>query len=193
NNKSPVAITESPNMTLNLTMFIEGFYNAGSNSQVSDTILVELRNSASPFAIADQSTALVSANGSVQLKFGNATNGNYYIAVKHRNSIETWSAGVIALSRTTPASFDLASSLSQAFGNNQKQVDTSPVRFAIYSGDINQDGTIDASDVSETDNDAFSSVSGYVRTDVTGDDFVDAGDVSIVDNNAFNAVSVVTP
>ncbi|MBL0108089.1 MAG: FG-GAP repeat protein [Ignavibacteria bacterium] len=193
NNKSPVAITESPNMTLNLTMFIEGFYNAGSNSQVSDTILVELRNSASPFAIADQSTALVSANGSVQLKFGNATNGNYYIAVKHRNSIETWSAGVIALSRTTPASFDLASSLSQAFGNNQKQVDTSPVRFAIYSGDINQDGTIDASDVSDTDNDAFSSVSGYVRTDVTGDDFVDAGDVSIVDNNAFNAVSVVTP
>ncbi|MBK7253013.1 MAG: FG-GAP repeat protein [Ignavibacteria bacterium] len=193
NNKSPVAITESPNMTLNLTMFIEGFYNAGSNSQVSDTILVELRNSASPFAIADQSTALVSANGSVQLKFGNAINGNYYITVKHRNSIETWSAGVIALSRTTPASFDLASSLSQAFGNNQKQVDTSPVRFAIYSGDINQDGTIDASDVSETDNDAFSSVSGYVSTDVTGDDFVDAGDVSIVDNNAFNAVSVVTP
>ncbi|MBK9404623.1 MAG: FG-GAP repeat protein [Ignavibacteria bacterium] len=193
NNKSPVAITESPNMTLNLTMFIEGFYNSGSNSQVSDTIMVELRNSTSPFAMADQSTALVSANGSVQLKFGNATNGNYYIAVKHRNSIETWSAGVIALSRTTPASFDLASSLSQAFGNNQKQVDTSPVRFAIYSGDINQDGTIDASDVSDTDNDAFSSVSGYVRTDVTGDDFVDAGDVSIVDNNAFNAVSAVTP
>ncbi|MBL0108083.1 MAG: FG-GAP repeat protein [Ignavibacteria bacterium] len=193
NNKSPITIAESPNMTLNLTMFIEGFYDAGSNSQISDTILVELRNATSPFALADQSTALVSANGSVQLKFGNATNGNYYIALKHRNSIETWSAGVIALSRTTPASFDLASSLSQAFGNNQKQDDTSPVRFAIYSGDINQDGTIDASDVSETDNDAFSSVSGYVRTDVTGDDFVDAADVSIVDNNAFNAVSVVTP
>ncbi|MBK7160051.1 MAG: FG-GAP repeat protein [Ignavibacteria bacterium] len=91
NNKSPVAIAESPNMTLNLTMFIEGFYNSGSNSQVSDTILVELRNSTSPFALADQSTALVSANGTVQLKFGNAINGNYYIAVKHRNSIETWS------------------------------------------------------------------------------------------------------
>ncbi|MBL0108396.1 MAG: hypothetical protein IPP52_14220 [Ignavibacteria bacterium] len=40
----------------------------------------------------------------------------------------------------------------------------------------------------DTDNDAFSSLSGYVRTDVTGDDFVDAADVS-VDNNAFNAVS----
>ncbi|MBK7159818.1 MAG: hypothetical protein IPH77_15105 [Ignavibacteria bacterium] len=113
--------------------------------------------------------------------------------MKHRNSIETWSAGVIALSRTTPASFDLASSLSQAFGNNLKSVDTSPVRFAIFSGDVNQDGTIDASDLSDTDNDAYNSVSGYVSTDVSGDDFVDAADVSIVDNNAFNAVSVVTP
>jgi hypothetical protein len=43
------------------------------------------------------------------------------------------------------------------------------------------------------DNDAYNSVSGYVRTDVTGDDFVDAADMSIVDNNAFNSVSVIRP
>lgn len=178
---------------MNLTMFIEGFYNSGSNSQISDTIQVELRNSTSPFELADQTKAVLSANGSVQLKFGNAIDGNYYIAVKHRNSIETWSSGMMALSRITPASYDLASSLSQAFGNNLKQTDISPVRFAVYSGDVNQDGTIDASDLSETDNDAFNSISGYIRTDVTGDDFVDAADVSIVDNNAFNSVSVVTP
>ena len=183
----------SPNITLNLTMFIEGFYNAGSNSQVSDTILVELRNSTSPFALADQSSKIVSANGTVQLKFSNAPGGNYYIAVKQRNSIETWCSGAITLSRTTPASFDLSSSLSQAFGSNMTQVNTSPVRFAIYSGDVNQDGTIDASDVSSVDNDAFNSLSGYVNTDVTGDDFVDAGDVSIVDNNASLSVNAITP
>ena len=193
NNKSPVSIAESPNMTLNLTMFIEGFYNAGSDSQVSDTITVELRNSASPFAVADQTSAFVSANGTVQVKFGNAANGNYYIAVKHRNSIETWSSGAIVLSRTTPASFDLSSSLSQAFGNNLKQADTSPVRFAIFSGDVNQDGTVDAADVSEVENAATNSVSGYVPTDVTGDNYVDAGDLSIVENNASLGVSAVTP
>ncbi|MFZ1459924.1 MAG: hypothetical protein WBQ38_11795, partial [Ignavibacteria bacterium] len=99
----------------------------------------------------------------------------------------------IALSRTTPASFDLSSSLTQAFGSNLIQADASPVRYAIFSGDVNQDGTIDASDLSETDNDAYNSLSGYVRTDVTGDNFVDAGDVSIVDNNAYNSVSAVTP
>ena len=52
---------------------------------------------------------------------------------------------------------------------------------------------ITAPDVSEVDNDAYNSLSGYIRTDVTGDDFVDAADVSIVDNNAFNSVSAVTP
>ncbi|MBL8008380.1 MAG: FG-GAP repeat protein [Ignavibacteria bacterium] len=193
NNKSPVAVTENPGMTLNLTLFIEGFYDAGSNSQVSDTVTVELRNSTSPFAVADQTSAVVSANGTVQLKFGNAANGNYYIAVKHRNSIETWSAGIIALSQTIPASFDLSTSLSQAFGNNLKQADTSPVRFAIFSGDVNQDGTIDASDLSAVENDALNSVSGYIPADVTGDDYVDAGDLSIVENNASLGVNAVTP
>ena len=53
--------------------------------------------------------------------------------------------------------------------------------------------TIDASDLSDVDNDALNSVSGYVRTDVTGDDFVDAADVSIVDNNAFIGVSAIVP
>ena len=193
NNKSPVAVAESPNMTLNLTMFIEGFYNSGSNSQVSDTIQVELRNSTTPFAVEDQSKAVVSSNGTVQVKFGNALNGSYYIAVKHRSSIETWSAGTIALSRITPANYDISASASQAFGSNMIQVDTSPVRFAIFGGDVNQDGTVDATDVSTIDNDASNFVSGYVVTDLTGDEFVDGTDFAIADNNAGNFVSLVRP
>ena len=79
-----------------------------------------------------------------------------------------------------------------AYGNNQILVDINPLTYAIYSGDVNQDGTIDAADVSDVDN-ALSSTGGYVRTDITGDNFTDAADVSIVDNNAFNLVSAVTP
>ncbi|MEZ4690309.1 MAG: FG-GAP-like repeat-containing protein [Ignavibacteria bacterium] len=88
-NYSPVAVTQRPGTTLNLTMFVEGFYNAGSNTQVSDTITVQLRNSASPFAIADQtkSRTCIRRNGSAY--FRNASSGNYYISVYHRNSIET--------------------------------------------------------------------------------------------------------
>ncbi|MBK8981990.1 MAG: FG-GAP repeat protein [Ignavibacteria bacterium] len=78
-NYSPAAVTESPNITVDLKMFIEGFYNAGSNSQETDTITVYLRNSTSPYSIADQTSGVVSANGTAQLKFGNAVIGNYYL------------------------------------------------------------------------------------------------------------------
>ncbi len=55
------------------------------------------------------------------------------------------------------------------------------MRFAIYSGDVNQDGIIDASDISAIENAV--GTTGYVTTDLTGDDFVDASDISIVENN----------
>ncbi len=193
NNKSPVAVAESPGMTLNLTMFIEGMYNAGSDSQAIDTVTVELRNAASPFAAADVAKAVVGTNGNVTLKFSTVADGNYYIAVKHRNALETWSSAPLALSRTKPTNYNLSASSSQAFGSNMIQVDSSPLRFAMYSGDVNQDGTVDATDVSMIDNDAQNFIGGYVVTDLTGDDFVDGTDFAIADNNAANFVSVVRP
>jgi hypothetical protein len=67
------------------------------------------------------------------------------------------------------------------------------VRYAIYGGDVNQDGTVDATDVSAIDNDAANFIGGYVVTDLTGDEFVDGTDFAIADNNAANFVSVVRP
>jgi hypothetical protein len=180
-------------LQLNLTMFIQGFYNAGSNAQVGDTIRAYLHNINSPYSLVDSSKANLSSGGNSQLKFSNASNGSYYLVIKHRNSIETWSSSGLNLTHVPAKFYNFSTSSTQAFGENMAQVDASPIRFAIYSGDVNQDGTIDASDLSETDNDAFSSLSGYVRTDVTGDNFVDAGDVSIVNNNAYNSVITVVP
>ena len=182
--------------TLNIKVIPEGFYNSSSgNLNMSDTVKAYLHGSASPYVEIDSAVSVidpVTFTGS--FKFFNAPTGNYYIVIKHRNTIETWSrSGGEQFVSGTVMNYDFTSSSSQAFGNNMKQADTSPVRFAIYSGDVNQDGTIDASDLSETDNDALSSLSGYVRTDVTGDNYVDAGDVSIVDNNAYSSVSVITP
>ncbi|MBV6479508.1 MAG: hypothetical protein HGGPFJEG_02282 [Ignavibacteria bacterium] len=193
NNLSPVAVAESPNITVNATMFIEGFYNAGANSQVSDTITAYLRNNLYPYSIADQSMAVVSSNGSVTLKFGNASSGTYYLVLTHRNSIETWTASGISVTRGGSVNYDFSNSSSQAFGNNMKQVDTSPVRFAVYSGDVNQDGVVEATDAGAIDNDASNFVSGYVNTDITGDDLVDATDAAIGDNNAANFVAKVVP
>ena len=193
NNTSPVAMTEAPQMILNLTAFIQGFYNPSSDVQVSDTVTIQLRNSASPFAVADVSKAVIGTNGTAQFSFTTASPGNYYIAFKHRNSIETWSPAPISFSNSVPAAHDFTASVSLAYGSNMMQIDNAPVRFGIYNGDVDQDGTVDASDLSLIDNDATNFAGGYVPTDVNGDSFIDGTDYSIADNNATNFVSVIRP
>jgi len=194
NNKSPVAIAGSPNMTLNLTMFIEGFYNSATDLQVSDTIKVYLRNTVSPFAKVDSAKAVVSANGSTALLFGNAPTGTYYIVNTHRNSLETWSkSGGESLVRGASASYNFSNASSQTFGNNIKQTDSSPLRYAVFSGDVNQDGFINLADVINIYNDAGNFVTGYKVTDVNGDNITDLSDVIIANNNSVGFVTVVKP
>jgi len=65
--------------------------------------------------------------------------------------------------------------------------------YAIYAGDVNQDGFVDSGDSTPIDNDQFMFVSGYMVTDVNGDGFVDTGDVTYVDNNQFIFVGAVLP
>lgn len=182
-----------PPLTLNLTAFIEGFYNSVSNNMISDSVKLYMRNSSSPYNKIDSSKGMVSSSGSGSFLFSNAVNGvNYYLEVKHRNSIETWSKTAVAFSAGS-LTFDFSTAANKAYGNNQKQIDTSPVKFGIYSGDVNQDGNADGVDLGLADNDAFNFVAGYVNTDVNGNNSVDATDLGIIDNNAFNFVSKITP
>lgn len=194
NNKSPVAVAESPGITLNLTMFIEGFYNSGTDTQVSDTIKVYLRNSVSPFAKVDTAINVVSSNGTASLLFGNAPTGQYYIVTTHRNSLETWSkSGGEILTRAATANYDFSNASSQAFGNNMKPIDASPERFAVFSGDVNQDGFINLTDVVGIYNDAGNFVTGYKVTDVNGDSITDLSDIIIANNNSVGFVTLVRP
>ena len=91
------------------------------------------------------------------------------------------------------ASYSFANSSIQAYGNNLAQVDTAPIRFALFSGDVDGDGAVDATDLSLIDNDAYNFSSGYLRTDINGDNFIDGTDFSIADNNSLNFVGKVTP
>lgn len=181
------------NYSLNLAAIIEGFYDASTDLMVSDTVTVTLRDTISPFAVVDTCSAILSSSGTGTFIFPNAQNGrSYYLQVTHRNSIETWS--VI----TTPfisgsLSYNFSNAITKSYGNNMKQVDITPEVFAFFSGDVNQDGAIDAADLSQVENDASYSVSGYVHSDVNGDDFVDAADLSIVENNSSLGVNALTP
>ncbi|MEO8209486.1 MAG: proprotein convertase P-domain-containing protein [bacterium] len=176
--------------TLNITALIQGFYDASINKMKSDTVQMFFRIPLPPYPIVDSSKAVLDSNGNATFYFNKVNNG--YRVFKHRNSIETWTPTPIPFTGDS-SSYDFTTAASQAFGSNQKQVDASPVKFAIYNGDVNQDGTIDLSDNQLIDNDANNFVNGYVKTDVNGDNFVDISDLTIADNNAFNFVSVMKP
>jgi len=183
---------------LRLTLAIQGLV-AGSFTG-TDTIQVYLHNPTSPYAIVDSAFTRDSIiNGIVDnsgYNFANAPAGTYYVDVRYRhlpqfrNAIETWSASPLSIVDLSDILYNFTTATSQAFGSNQILVGGVP---SFYSGDVNQDGVIDASDASIVDNDTYNFVTGYVNTDITGDGFVDASDLAIVDNNASNFVQKITP
>jgi hypothetical protein len=193
-NSAISTFTTGPEISISLKVIHEGLYKALTDRlNRKDSVVAYLRDAASPYALRDSAKSVIdSASFTGLAAFSNAPSGTYYIVVKNINGIETWSkAGGEFLNST--ASYDFTTLSSQAFGNNMKQINNSPLRFAIYTGDVNQDGSIDLTDVSRIDNDSYNLVSGYVNTDLNGDDFVDLADLTIADNNAFNFVSVISP
>ncbi len=122
-------------------------------------------------------------NGSASVNFATAPAGNYYIAVKHKSSIETWSSIEVALS-STAVLYDFSDLITRAYDDGTKP----PMQnvggvFAFYSGDVNQDGTVDAVDMNYVYNDNNLSLYDYLLTDCTGDGTADATDMNYVYNN----------
>lgn len=115
-----------------------------------------------------------------EIVFKNAPDGDYYFILKHYNALETWSANPVTISGGTINSYDFTSSDAQAYGNNLKLKGT---KWCLISGDVDQDGIIDATDLSQVENEVSISVPGYSVTDLNGDFFTDASDISIVENN----------
>lgn len=78
-------------------------------------------------------------------------------------------------------------------GVNIPMAEVEPGIFAIYSGDINQDGTIDAVDMNYIDNDASIFAFGYNPSDLSGDGATDALDMNYVDNSSQLFLFVARP
>ncbi len=179
-----------PLKILSLKTFVEGLYDVNSTNMIPDSATVILRQSTPPYTIAGSSSTILDNQGSGSFEFMNLSDGTpYYIVVMHRNSIETWSAQPQTFT-TGYLQYDFSTSATQAYGGNLEQTG---FVWAVYSGDVNQDGAVDATDVSMIDNDASNFVSGRTITDLTGDEFVDGSDFSISDNNASNYVSMIRP
>ncbi|MBK9403899.1 MAG: hypothetical protein IPN57_05120 [Ignavibacteria bacterium] len=148
-----------------------------------DTVKIYLHQTTSPYNIIDSSKSVIdSLTFRGIFKFYNTAPGTYYLAIKHFNSIETWSkSGGVPMTLSDTTFYDFTTSNSQAYGNNLK---LKGGKYCIYGGNVNGDAIVDASDLSDVDNDSNAGLSGmYLRSDVNGDGFVDASDITIVDNN----------
>jgi DNA/RNA endonuclease YhcR with UshA esterase domain len=173
----------------------QGFYNAADYLNTKDTISVYLANATFPYAMVDSASAVLDSITFTALPaFANANSGYYYLVVKHRNSVETWSAQTFGYVKGDTITYNFTDTSSKAYGNNLVQVSTSPSRWAIYSGDVNQDGYVDPLDLSLVDQDSYNYVAGTgLATDVNGDHYVDPLDLSLVDQNSYNYVGVQKP
>jgi pectate disaccharide-lyase len=176
-------------INLNLTALIQGFTNPSTGQMVPDTISCIVKNGSAPFTTADSTKVLLNTNGAGTATFSKVSlNANYYIQIKHRNAIETWSNSIV-FANSNP-SYNFTTSQSQAYGNNLIQIGS---KWCLYNGDVNRDGIVDSGDLGIIDNDNANYVSGYTYTDVNGDGIVDSGDLGIVDNNNANYIGKVTP
>lgn len=172
---------------------MEGFYNNVANRlNMRDTMRIYFRNISSPYAVVDSAKSVIDSNTFTgNFFFNNAATGTYYLQLKHRNSLETWSkSGGVSYTMGTTLSYDFTTAAAQAYGSNMVQKGS---KFCVYSGDVDQEGNIDVTDLLTVYNDVNNIASGYVRTDVNGDSIVDVADLLITYNNVNLGISKITP
>lgn len=121
NNPPDIGMDEFTNnaIRLNINLVIEGYYqganamnpvllNTGSNVHplMCDSITVEIHADTAPYSLVSSTQAVLKTDGkaSAYLPTG-LLGGSYYIVVKGRNMIETWSKFPVLLTTTTSYSF----------------------------------------------------------------------------------------
>lgn len=191
---------------INLIAFIEGFYfnhsmpgsffnnpSVITEKTVVDIIQVELHHNTFPYDLAFVNNALINTDGTAKVLFPVSTIGNtYYIVIKHRNSIETWSASPVNIS-ALGVSYNFSNAANKAFGNNLSNMGNGV--FAIYSGDLNQDGSIDFADYPSLDfaNQYPYGILDYDANDINYDGSVDFADYPLLDINSSISIYSIRP
>ncbi len=200
--------TASSQVTLNLKLYIEGYYTGNSlmdnygsggclfingistNPNDADTITVSLART-NDLSIADMAKGILQTDGSLSVSFPLINPGSaYFLRISHRNALRTWSSVPVTMQPVTY--YDFSDSSSKAAGNNMMRSWDTQV-WMFYSGDISgaivtglglcyQDGIIESSDYIYMLNAVSAILQGYICQDITGDGIVQADDWLIVDN-----------
>ena len=177
---------------LNLTALIQGFYDSTANIMRPDTLTARIIG----ISVDRIDKAVVGSDGKCYFSFfpdGSLTNDrSFLLQITHRNSIETWHDQNFKFT-FSEANIDFMNLEDEVLGENVIKVDNSPLRYAIYGGDVNQDDIADLSDVLIIFNSAALFTTGYSQSDVTGDNIVDLTDVVLAFNNSNAFVHSIIP
>jgi hypothetical protein len=183
-------MTEERPIALKLKTFLQELYLTNRTMKtvlnpadtIADTLEIDLYDDLQELQYS--SFALLSTNGLATGYFPLiALDSPYYFVVKHRNSLETWSSTQFNLSETTTDTvFDFSSSPSSVWGGNVVQVQAGV--YALYCGDVNQDGYINYLDVGTVGDTASLFIQGYNSCDINADSTVESLDLSIIENLA---------
>jgi hypothetical protein len=189
---------------LNLTLYLEGLYsgagfmNKARNAagfqfagSIADQITLELHN-AGNYAITAYAAPNINLNtdGTVSHTVPANVSGSYYVAVKHRNSVETVSAAPLSIAGGT-VNYDFSDMAARAYGSNLKLLE--PGIYGVFAGDVNNDGVVNLTDLMLINTDAATFARGYMNPDVNGDGIVDALDFILTDNNSAQFVQRIIP
>ncbi|MHC1776402.1 MAG: GEVED domain-containing protein [Lentimicrobium sp.] len=204
------------NKTLNLTALLEGLFDGvdkmnqaqevdGSLTQFNkfagttvDTLSIYLANASPPYDFVYGAHAInVNPSGNFSVMVPSGLSGNYYIAVFHRSSVQTWSGSAVSFAGSS-ISYNFTTSASQAYGSNQKDLLGNGSRWGLFTGDVSsssaiQDGYVDFFDLINIFNLNVASAYGFQPPDLTGDGFVDFFDLAMVYNNNIISSGMNTP
>lgn len=199
---SAVITVDTCLISLHLKLFLQGYYlgnqtmapvlwNQGFSvdTSITDSILLEIHQAQAPYQIQKITSATLNTDGTATCTIPLAY-GSYYIVVKHRNSVATWTKDPLIL-QSNSMTYDFSSTNNTAYGLNMKEVE--PGVWAFYSGDFNLDENIDILDMAILEGDVNSFASGYYSTDINGDGNIDLLDVPITDQNIHEFVFSVHP
>jgi mannan endo-1,4-beta-mannosidase len=165
-----------------------------SPATITDSITLQLRTNTNPYAVLHATKTLWQSNGFLEATIPlSLINSNAYVALKHRNGIETWSANPVSIGTgiSTTTLYDFTTQANKAYGSNQKLVE--PSVYGIFTGDINQDSQVDAFDYILLDPLVIQGASGYLSADLNGDGAVDAFDYILLDANLIQGVGSTHP
>ncbi len=185
-------LANSCSSILNLICYIEGYWDGTSamlpvlanqgeptTATATDSITVELRNENSPYGLIASVRTILNQNGTALCTFPSLS-GSYYVVIKHRNSVQTWSALPISIG-AIPANYNFSADPAKAYGANEIEIASNI--FAIYSGDVEVDENLDLLDLGLVEADISNFSFGYLNTDINGDGNVDLLDSGTVETN----------